>query len=140
MKNIVVRRDFVVSPGPAADAPAHVLGAWLLIYGLCASDGVESPRLTSARAWDDFRWYQRAGVKVAQVEEVVAAGLARWDGDDLVLEGWDDGALRELKARRGAAAIATQAAARRPQRNQDGAQARNQASVRRGVKSPKRIG
>ncbi len=106
MKNIVVRRDFVVSPGPAADAPAHVLGAWLLIYGYCASDGVESPRLVGARAWDARRWLARAGVDVAQVEEVVVAALARWEGDDLVLEGWDEGALAVVKARRGNVAAA----------------------------------
>jgi hypothetical protein len=46
-------------------------------------------RLAGAAAWDDRRWISATGTDRAGVQAAVDAGLASFDGDDLVVFGYD---------------------------------------------------
>jgi hypothetical protein len=70
------------------EADCCARGAWVSIAGYCA-DKENGGRIEGAKAWGDRLWSQRAGVTVTQVEVAVLARLASWDGDDLVVAGYD---------------------------------------------------
>lgn len=98
MKHFGQRRDFLL--GRALEVSHEALGAWTRMMSYATSDEVESGRLVGARAWNDRRWLICCQVSPSDVEVVVAAGLAVWDGDDLVLAGFDDDGLAALKKKR----------------------------------------
>lgn len=86
--------------GPALDAPHVAVGVWLRLQSFAASDEVESPRLVGARLWTHLRWVAATQCNLDDVTAAVTAGLARWDGDDLVIEGFDAEGIATVKARR----------------------------------------
>jgi hypothetical protein len=81
-------------------ATASCLGAWVRLNAYCAaqeSGGV----IPGSRPWTDRLWLGAANVDTQEVAAVVEANLARWDGDDLVLHGYDhtgESALRTKRA------------------------------------------
>ncbi len=77
---------------------AASIGTWLRLCMACVSDDVESPRVPDAASWSDARWRLFATTSRQEVETVVEAGLARWDGADLEVDGFDAG--RIARARR----------------------------------------
>jgi hypothetical protein len=90
-----------------------VLGDWLRLNGVAARQMLGG-RFAGAAPWDDRRWSRTAGVYRADVAAVVAAQLARWDGEDLVLEGYDQAGedLYRKQSAGGAAGAAKTNAAR----------------------------
>ncbi len=99
MKFAAVMRTFMLG-GVAIDASNAALGAWLRLQSYAASDGIETPRLEGARSWNARRWLVACQLSETDVVEVVAAKLATWDGNDLVLEGFDQAGVDAVKARR----------------------------------------
>lgn len=99
MRFAAVMRSFVLG-GSAVEASNEVLGAWVRMQSYASSDEVESPRLAGAFTWNERRWLVACQVSTDDAAAVVAAGLARWDGDDMVLEGFDADGLAAIKARR----------------------------------------
>jgi hypothetical protein len=57
-------------------------------------------RVSGARRWSTVRWCQELGVEKRAAHPIVAAGLARWDGDDFELTGYVEH-YREFQARIG---------------------------------------
>lgn len=98
MKFTGVHRTWLL--GQALDVSNDVLGAWLRVSSYASSDGVESDTLVGARAWNERSLTVRCHVTFADIEAVVAAGLARWDGDDLVIDGFDSEGVAIVQARR----------------------------------------
>lgn len=80
----------------AVEVSNAVLGAAVRLLSFASSDGVESPRLVGARGWDQRRWMICCQVSEADVEAVVVAELAHWEGDDLLLQGFDSKGARRL--------------------------------------------
>lgn len=71
-----------------AHVDSAVLGDWLRLQA-SAGRALNGGRWPAAQVWDDRRWMRTAGVARADLDRVIEAGLARWDGADLVLEGYD---------------------------------------------------
>lgn len=101
MKYVHVHRDFLKS-GQLAYAPDEVVGAWLRLIsfagelesGILTKSVKKYRRLGEARIagcldWDERHWIVSAGVVRASADRLLIAGLARWDGHDLVLAGYD---------------------------------------------------
>jgi hypothetical protein len=98
MKHAAIHRAFVARFSPTDG----VLGSWLRLQ-LHASDlesgiGVERAtryrrigvaRIPAAKAWDKDTWLRATGTTPEAVVNVVDAGLARWRGQDLIVEGYD---------------------------------------------------
>lgn len=99
MRYTAVHRAFLQS-GPAVDASCADIGAWLRLQSYASSDGVEHPALTGARDWPSRKWLVLANVERAEVDGVVAAGLAVWRETDLEVLGFDAAGLDTIKARR----------------------------------------
>ena len=89
-----------VRTGPPAAATDEVVGAWmrLLLLACEMEKGVQTATVTQAnplgegrisdcKSWDEKRWLRAAGTDA--VEKVIAAGLARWQRDDLHVAGYD---------------------------------------------------
>lgn len=87
-----MRDQFMVSIGfltkEATTASDQALGAWLR---LCAYSAPRllGGRLAGAQGWDAATWARVAGTTRRTADGLIAAGLARWDGKDLVLHGYD---------------------------------------------------
>ena len=92
-----VHRQFMQSQ-PAILASAEARGAWVsvLVY---ASD-IESDTIVGARAWNDRAWAAATGIDAANVACAVESGLLRWNGDDLIVMGFDYEGLASVKAHR----------------------------------------
>lgn len=79
----------------AAGATDAALGAWARVMVLASeleTQDEEAPntaRLAGAATWDDRRWISATGTDRAGVQTAVGAGLAAFDGDDLVVFGYD---------------------------------------------------
>ncbi len=70
------------------DVDSQLMGDWLRMAATCArsfNDG----RFVGAAAWAPGAWVRMAGVTRKEVDAIVEAGMARWDGDDLALEHYD---------------------------------------------------
>lgn len=80
-------------------ATAAARGAWVSVAGYCA-DEENGGRIAGAKAWTTRLWMQRAGVTAEEVADAVAAHLATWDGDDLVVGGYDLVGEKTYQARR----------------------------------------
>jgi hypothetical protein len=101
MEYLKLQRGFRESDAwMAADVAAR--GAWTSVAGFCA-DEENAGRIVGARAWNDRLWLLRAGCSAAEVEHAVGAKLAAWDGDDLVVAGYDLIGEQHYQARRGTA-------------------------------------
>jgi hypothetical protein len=96
-----VHRAWLRTP-PAAGVPDVVIGTWVRVctYAADVEAGVSDQRvkrhrpLGRARVVGCGRWSRRAWSSSCDttrkaVDAVVAAGLAAWDGDDLLLDGYD---------------------------------------------------
>lgn len=82
----MVSTDFIRTQSSTASDAA--LGAWVR---LCSTSAIPllGGRFEGAKAMRDLDWMRLAQVTRKAVQAVVAAGLAKWDGDDLVLIGYD---------------------------------------------------
>jgi hypothetical protein len=80
------------------DAEMPARGAWVTLIGHCA-DQTNGGRIVGCRGWNDRQWLSRTDCLREDVDLVVRAELAAWDGHDLVLEGYDriaEGTFRAL--------------------------------------------
>ncbi len=79
--DFMTRREFVRA--------SHVArSSWLQVYGYaCALE--KRGRIHACAGFADREWLRHASVTCDEVQAVVDAGLARWDGDDLIVEGYD---------------------------------------------------
>lgn len=66
----------------------EVLAAWFRCVDTC-SRAMNGGRLVGARVWKPLGWTRIVGITCAAALNLVAAGLARWEGDDLVLGYYD---------------------------------------------------
>jgi hypothetical protein len=82
----MVQHEFVVSE--AAAAPDEVLGAWLRLNAYMAPR-LLGGRLPGARLWTDDTAMRRVQVSRERMDGLVEAGIALWDGDDLIVCGFD---------------------------------------------------
>jgi hypothetical protein len=92
-------RAFMLA-GPARDASAAAIGTWIRLQSYCTSDGVETPQLAGVKTWSDRQWLASANVTAAEVAEVVAANLAQWQDQDLVVDGYDSAGARKIETLR----------------------------------------
>jgi hypothetical protein len=74
--------------GPLALAEDAPLGSWLRLTAACA-DLENFGRFVGCRTYGTRQWMTVAGVTAEAIPVVVAAGLASWDGDALVIHGYD---------------------------------------------------
>lgn len=70
------------------DADMAARGAWVTLAGHCA-DQENGGRIVACQAWNDRQWLSRTDCMRGDVEHAVRSELARWDGADLVLVGYD---------------------------------------------------
>lgn len=68
--------------------PDDILASWVRLTA-SAARARQGGRFTACKAWTPMAWARIAGVGRKDVEAVVLAGLAQWDGDDLVLAHYD---------------------------------------------------
>ncbi len=73
---------------PAALAPAVAVGAWTRLYVHAAIIEMQG-RIPKCAAYTDREWMVTAAVTAAEVADALAAGLVRWEGDDLLVLGYD---------------------------------------------------
>jgi hypothetical protein len=96
-----IYRSWLRSP-PAAGAPDAVIGCYARVSSYAADveagEGDERvtrhrpigrARLAGCRRWTQRAWLSSCDTTRAAVDRIVAAGLAHWDGDDLVIDGYD---------------------------------------------------
>ena len=69
-------------------ATLEARGAWTMLNGYCA-DQRNGGRIERASCWTDRQWELCADCTRAIVEDLVAFGLATWQGDDLLVAGYD---------------------------------------------------
>ena len=74
---------------PAFVRASHVArSSWLQVY-VYAARIEKGGRLPASAEYTDREWLTHAGVTRDEIRASVEAGLLRWDGDDLVIEGYD---------------------------------------------------
>jgi hypothetical protein len=107
-----VHRAWLHTP-PAAGVSDVVIGTWVRVsaYAADVEAGVPDARVTrhrplgrarvvGCRRWSRRAWSSSCDTTPKAVDAVVAAGLAAWDGDDLLLDGYDVwGEVRTRKIR-----------------------------------------
>lgn len=98
MEYLKLQRSFRESDAWMA-ADVHARGAWTSVAGFCA-DEENSGRIVGAKAWIDRLWLLRAGCGLACIEHMIASHLAAWDGDDLVVAGYDIIGQQHYQAKR----------------------------------------
>lgn len=87
MEYMKLQRSFRKSDAwVGADAAAR--GAWVSVAGYCA-DEENGGRIVAAKRWLERLWQHRVGCTLPEIEHAIALELARWDGDDLIVEGYD---------------------------------------------------
>ena len=91
--------DLAFINGPdVAHAGEEALGAWLRIQAYAAQQG-RGGCILACRAWDNRRWMVTARTELPAIDKAVAAGLLEWDGQDLLIEGYDDRGEELYKAK-----------------------------------------
>jgi hypothetical protein len=107
-----VHRAWLHTP-PAAGVSDVVIGSWVRVsaYAADVEAGVLDEHVTrhrplgrarvvGCRLWSRRAWSSSCDTTRKAVDAVVAAGLAEWDGDDLLLDGYDVwGEVRTRKIR-----------------------------------------
>jgi len=81
-----------------AQLPSAVVGTHLRLRGACAAR-LNGGRLAGAKAWTARDWFTGAHVDRDEVDAVVAAGLARWESQDLLVADYDSGPEEVYRAR-----------------------------------------
>jgi hypothetical protein len=76
--------------------PSSIRGTWISLFGVALEHETRG-RLLGARDWTDREWFIATGDSLSDVEAVASVGLAVWDGDDLIVAGYDPDS--ELAAR-----------------------------------------
>lgn len=87
MQYLKLQRAFRACP-QWQEATNAVRGAWTALAGHCADEELGG-RIRGCRTWARSWTTKCDGITADDVSTVVVAGLARWDGDDLVVEGYD---------------------------------------------------
>lgn len=95
-KQFMLQTEWITTDAAPADDAA--LGAWLRLHSYCAGR-LNDGRLAGAKAWSDDTTRRLCVVKRRALDAVVAAGLAQWDGQDLVLKGYDHDGQRLWQAK-----------------------------------------
>jgi hypothetical protein len=98
--------------------PAALRGYWTQLQAYCSAQE-NGGRLSGARAWGSQHWRMILGNggSVRVVARLIAAGLAEWAGDDLLVSGYDTDAEDGYQRKReGGRAGGTASAQRRAQR------------------------
>lgn len=95
-KQFMITTDWITTTAGAADDAA--LGAWVRLHAYCAPR-LNGGRMVGAKAWTKDTAVRVCGVTRRAIDSVVAAGIAEWDGEDLVLRGYD-GAGEQLWQRK----------------------------------------
>ena len=101
MRFHAVHRVWLRTP-PAGGASAAVIGTWVRVSAYAADVEAGVPdasvakhrplgraRLTQVRTWTERAWLSTCDTTRAAVNAMVRAGLAVWDGDNLILDGYD---------------------------------------------------
>lgn len=70
------------------DADMAARGAWATLIVHCA-DQENGGRVVACKAWTDRQWLSRTDCMRGDVDHLVGSELGRWDGEDLVLDGYD---------------------------------------------------
>lgn len=83
--------------GVGLRAAPYALGVWTRV--LAYASEIEKDRIP-AKDWNDAEWRASANVTRKGVASAVAAGLLRWDGDILVVHGFDHRGLAKVKIKR----------------------------------------
>lgn len=96
MKFVGVHRAFLRGE-PAVRAPAAALGHWLRVVSY-ASEVENGGLIRGAAAFDDRTWLVLTMVTRVEVDEIVTAGLAAWEGTDLRVLGYDIDGEAKVKA------------------------------------------
>lgn len=110
MRFVAVHRDYL-EQRPALAADDASLGAWVRLAALAAH--LEQPtsedepgaafcegRIPASKDWSNREWIRATGTDVDGVARAIAAGLARWDGSDLLVHGYDLHGHRNVAQRR----------------------------------------
>lgn len=105
MKYVAIHREFQ-RRRPYLGASAAAKGVHAAVSGYAAE--IESDRIEGARSWTDREWIATCDVDRAEVDAASNVGLVRWDGDDLVVEGFDHDGLRAVEAKRAAGKFGSQ--------------------------------
>lgn len=71
-----------------AHVDSAILGDWLRLT-IVAARSMNGGRFIGSRSWDARTWARVTGLLSEDVGRVVGAGLAAWEGDDLVLDHYD---------------------------------------------------
>lgn len=74
-------------------------GIWVSCLSYCA-DQENGGTIAACRGWSDRQWMAACGVSAAEVEQAVVAGLLTWEGDSLVVRGYDSTGERECQRQR----------------------------------------
>ena len=101
MRYHAVHRTWLRKP-PAAGASDAVIGTWVRVSAYAADieageadEGVTRhrplgrSRVAGCRRWTWRAWLSTCDTTRKAVDAVVSTGLAEWDGDDLILDGYD---------------------------------------------------
>jgi hypothetical protein len=78
-------------------APVSALGAWVRLYA-AAAPGPKGIQVTAAQGWTPRIWLATANLLPSEIQSAVDAGLARWDGPDLLLEGPPEDRLSAVRS------------------------------------------
>ncbi|MCZ6870523.1 MAG: hypothetical protein O7G84_13560 [Gammaproteobacteria bacterium] len=107
MRYAAVHGTWLGSDPAALDATDAALGAWLRLQVLASEmelgeggEDLGEGRIPSCAEWSDRAWLRAVGTDRAAVDTVVAAKLARWDGNDLLVGGYDRKGQAAIEAKR----------------------------------------
>lgn len=101
MKYAATYRQWLLGQRAAQDGNYAAVGAWLMLNVHAADlelgEGepphtdvpVGTARIVACEEWSDRRWLTRTAVDRVGVRAAVEAGLAEWDGNDLLVHGYD---------------------------------------------------
>ena len=81
-----ILREWMQSSHAVSSASVPAIGAWTRLYST-AVPGSQGLLIPGARAWPERAWIAVANLTITEMQTAVDASLARWDGDDLLLEG-----------------------------------------------------
>jgi hypothetical protein len=117
LKRVFLRTSLLLEASWLAH-PASLRGYWTQLQVYCSAQE-NGGRLSSVRAWGSQHWRMVLGNggSVRVVARLIAAGLAEWAGDDLIVSGYDTDAEDGYQRKReGGRAGGTASAQRRAQR------------------------
>ncbi len=104
-KQFMITTDWITTDAGAADD--STLGAWVRLHAYCAPR-LNGGRIVGAKGWTRDTAPRVCGVARRSFDAMVAAGIAQWDGNDLVLLGYDGAGERMWQAKSHGGAVGRQ--------------------------------